>query len=230
MNNQAAGLEGKVIVITGGLGILSQAVAQSALARGARVALIDRTEPAHPGHHGELLVGATNLADLAAAQAALQKIAGLLGPIHALLNIAGAFEWQTIADGDFSAWQRLYEANVLTAAGSCIAAIPHMPAGGAIVNVAAAAAGRAALGMGPYAAAKSGVLRLTESLAEEVKPRGIRVNSVSPTVLDTPRNRLDMPDVDPASWLRPEVLARTMLYLCSPESAALTGANLLAGG
>jgi NAD(P)-dependent dehydrogenase (short-subunit alcohol dehydrogenase family) len=230
MTLPATALDGKLIVVTGGLGILGQAIAQLAVARGARVALIDRTEPPYPDHHGECLLGATDLADPTAARSAFQSIFDQLGPIHALLNVAGAFEWQPIADGDFTAWQRLFAANVLSAAGSCIAAVPHMPAGAAIVNVAAAAAARAGHGMGPYAAAKSGVLRLTESLAEELKPRGIRVNSVSPTVLDTPRNRLDMPDVDPATWLQPEVLARTLLFLCSPESAALTGANLLAGG
>jgi NAD(P)-dependent dehydrogenase (short-subunit alcohol dehydrogenase family) len=84
--------------------------------------------------------------------------------------------------------------------------------------------------MGAYTASKSGVLRFTEALAEELKPRGIRVNSVSPTVLDTPRNRIDMPEVDPASWLQPSELARTMLFLASAESKALTGANVLAGG
>jgi NAD(P)-dependent dehydrogenase (short-subunit alcohol dehydrogenase family) len=104
-----------------------------------------------------------------------------------------------------------------------------MPSGGAIINVAAAATTRAAAGMGAYTAAKSGVLRLTESLADELKGRGIRVNSVSPTVLDTPRNRADMPDADPGKWLKPSDLASTMLWLASSDSAALTGANLMAG-
>lgn len=230
MSTQASGLEGKLIVITGGLGILGQAIAQLALAGGARVALIDRTEPPYPPHHGELLPGATDLADPAAARSAFENISAQFGAIDALLNVAGAFEWQAIADGDFDAWQRLYQTNVLSAAAACMAALPHMPAGAAIVNVAAAATARAAHGMGPYAAAKSGVLRLTESLAEELKPRGIRVNAVSPTVLDTPRNRQDMPDVDPATWLKPQVLAATMLFLASPQSAALNGANLLVGG
>ena len=83
--------------------------------------------------------------------------------------------------------------------------------------------------MGAYTAAKSGVLRFTESLADELKSQGIRVNSVSPTILDTPRNRADMPDADPGKWLLPSDLAKTMLWLASPDSAALTGTNLLAG-
>ncbi len=230
MTQQASGLAGKLIVVTGGLGILGRAITQAAVDSGGIVALIDRVEPAHADHGASLVVSGIDLAELPSAQDAFAKIAGKLGPIHALMNVAGAFEWHRILDGGVAAWTDLYRANVLTAVGASIAALAHMPDGGAIVNVAAAAATRGALGMGAYTASKSGVLRLTEAMAEELKPRGIRVNSVSPTVLDTPRNRIDMPDVDPASWLQPADLARTMLFLVSAESRALTGANVLAGG
>lgn len=229
MAPQGLGLEGKLIVVTGGLGILGRAIADSAVESGAIVALIDRVEPAHANHSASLLVSGIDLAELPSAQDAFRRIADKLGPIHALINVAGAFEWHKILDGGVAAWTDLYRANVLTAVGASIAALAHMPDGGAIVNVAAAAATRSALGMGAYTASKSGVLRFTEALAEELKPRGIRVNSVSPTVLDTPRNRIDMPEVDPATWLQPTELARTMLFLASAESKALTGANLLAG-
>lgn len=230
MTREASDLQGKLIVVTGGLGALGRSIIEVAHGLGARVALIDRLEPPYPAHAAALLVGGTDLADLDSAHLAFDTIANELGPIHALLNVAGAFEWQKILDGGVDAWTLMYRANVLTAIGSSIAAIPHMPPGGAIVNVAAAAATRAAAGMGAYTAAKSAVLRLTESLAEELKPRGIRVNSVSPTVLDTPRNRADMPDADPARWLPPADLARAMLFLASADSNALTGANLMAGG
>jgi NAD(P)-dependent dehydrogenase (short-subunit alcohol dehydrogenase family) len=227
---QALGLEGKLIVVTGGLGILGRAITKVAVENGAIVALIDRVEPPHADHVASLLVSGIDLAELSSAQDAFRRIADQLGPVHALMNVAGAFEWHKILDGGVAAWTDLYRANVLTAVGASIAAIAHMPDGGAIVNVAAAATNRSALGMGAYTASKSGVLRFTEALAEELKPRGIRVNSVSPTVLDTPRNRIDMPKVDPATWLQPSDLARTMLFLASAESRALTGANLLAGG
>lgn len=230
MAPQGSGLEGKLIVVTGGLGILGRAITQAAVANGAIVALIDRVEPEHADHGASLLVSGIDLAELPSAQDAFARIADKLGPIHALMNIAGAFEWRKILDGGVAAWTDMYRANVLTAVGASLAALAHMPDGGAIVNVAAAAATRSALGMGAYTASKSGVLRFTEALAEELKPRGIRVNSVSPTVLDTPRNRIDMPEIDPASWLQPSELARTMLFLASAESKALTGANVLAGG
>lgn len=230
MPRPATDLEGKLIVVTGGLGILGRAIAEAALAHGARVALIDHVDAPQAEHGATLLVAGVDLAESASAQEAFRFIAEQLGPIHALMNVAGAFDWHKVLGGGVDAWTQLYRANVLTAVGSSIAAVPHMPAGSAIINVAAAAAGRAALGMGAYTAAKSGVLRLTEALAEELKPLGIRVNSVAPTVLDTPRNRADMPDADPSKWLAPADLARTMLFLASAESRALTGANLMAGG
>lgn len=229
MSHQESDLKGKLIVVTGGLGILGHAITQVAKDRGAVVALIDRVEPRNAEHGAALVVSGIDLADPESAKDAFKQIADQLGPVHALMNVAGAFAWNKVVDGGVAAWSEMYSANVLSAVGASLAVLEHMPSGGAIVNVAAAATTRAASGMGAYTAAKSGVLRLTESLADELKARGIRVNSVSPTILDTPRNRADMPDADPGKWLQPADLAKTMLWLASPDSAALTGANLLAG-
>lgn len=229
MSRQDSDLQGKLIVVTGGLGILGYAITQAANNMGAVVALIDRVEPRNADHGAMLVVSGIDLADAESAKDAFRQIAEKLGPVHALMNVAGAFDWNKVTDGGVDAWTNMYRANVLSAVGASIAALDHMGSGGAIVNVAAAATTRAAAGMGAYTAAKSGVLRLTESLADELKARGIRVNCVSPTVLDTPRNRADMPDADAGKWLQPADLARTMLFLASAQSKALTGANLLAG-
>ena len=229
MSRQDSDLQGKLIVVTGGLGILGYAITQAANNMGAVVALIDRVEPRNADHGAMLVVSGIDLADAESAKDAFRQIAEKLGPVHALMNVAGAFDWNKVTDGGVDAWTNMYRANVLSAVGASIAALHHMGSGGAIVNVAAAATTRAAAGMGAYTAAKSGVLRLTESLADELKARGIRVNCVSPTVLDTPRNRADMPDADAGKWLQPADLARTMLFLASAQSKALTGANLLAG-
>ena len=86
------------------------------------------------------------------------------------------------------------------------------------------AAAHAALGMGAYAAAKSGVARLTEAMAEELKDRGITVNAVLPSILDTAANRADMPKADPARWVSPQALARVVLFLLSDDAAPITGA------
>ena len=95
---------------------------------------------------------------------------------------------------------------------------------GRIVNVGAAGAVKAGLGMGAYAASKSGVMRLTEALAEETKAGTVNVNAVLPSIIDTPQNRADMPDANPADWVSPDDLAEVVLFLCSDASRAMTGA------
>lgn len=222
------GFSGKVVVVTGGFGALGRVVAQAAQQAGAKVALVDRG-PRPDGISADLAVGDVDLADFAAAERAFAKIGEAFGRIDALFNIAGAFEWSPVADAGADVWENLFRANVLTAAGASKAALSFMQSDASIVNIAAAATARAAKGMAPYTASKSGVLRLTESLADELKPRGIRVNSVSPTTIDTPRNRADMPKADTRDWVPPERLAQVLLYLASEEAASVTGANLRVG-
>jgi NAD(P)-dependent dehydrogenase (short-subunit alcohol dehydrogenase family) len=78
--------------------------------------------------------------------------------------------------------------------------------------------------MGAYAASKAGVMKLTESLAEELKGRGVTVNAVLPSIIDTAANRKDMPDADFSKWVTPDDLAAVMLFLASAEARAVTGA------
>jgi len=218
-------MSSKVLAVTGGFGALGRAIAAAAAADGYRVALIDRTPvPAAPD--AALALGGVDLADPAAADAAMEVIVARLGRLDVLVNAAGGFAWQTLADGDPGAWAALYAGNVLTAANASRAALPHLLAApdGRIVNVGANAAVKAAAGMGAYAAAKAGVHRLTESLAEELKGSGVTVNAVLPSIIDTPANRADMPDADPSIWVAPQDLARVILFLASPQARAVTGA------
>lgn len=96
--------------------------------------------------------------------------------------------------------------------------------GSSIVAVGAASAEPAGVGMAAYGAAKSGVARLIEALARELAPRGIRANAVLPSIMDTPRNRADMPDADPASWTSPAAVADAISFLAHPGSRAISGA------
>jgi NAD(P)-dependent dehydrogenase (short-subunit alcohol dehydrogenase family) len=135
-----------------------------------------------------------------------------------------------VAEGDEKAWERMFTLNVKTALNATKTALPFLiETQGAIVNVGANAALHAAAGMGAYAAAKAGVHKLTESLAQELKGR-VRVNAVLPSILDTPQNRKDMPKTDPALWVKPENLAKVMLFLASDEAREVTGALLPAMG
>jgi NAD(P)-dependent dehydrogenase (short-subunit alcohol dehydrogenase family) len=219
----------RVVVVTGAFGALGRAVAEAALASGLEVAAIDYAAVPSPGLSSEILaLGGVDLTDPAQAAAAIAAAADRFGRIDALFNIAGGFVWQTTEDGDPAAWERLYRLNVLTSLHASRAALPHLLAGGAgrIVNVGANAALKAGQGMGAYAASKAGVHRLTEALAEETKGRGVTVNAVLPSIIDTPANRADMPDADPGQWVSPADLAAVMLFLASPAAGAVTGALL----
>ena len=214
----------RVIVITGGHGVLGRAVLDAALADGLEVAVIDHAR-GQSAPEGVLELGGVDLTDAAEAWQAMGAVIERFGRLDALLNIAGGFVWQTVDDAE-PAWDRMFALNLKTALNASRAALPHLTASpeGRIVNVGANGALKAAAGMGAYAASKSGVHRLTESLAEELKSTSVTVNAVLPSILDTDQNRRDMPDADPGKWVQPSDLARVMLFLASPESRAITGA------
>jgi len=230
-------MQGKTIVVTGGLGALGSVVAETAAKRGASVALIDHAKDAPAGFTerlgaNALIVGGVDLTSLPAAETAMASIKAKFGRIDALLNIAGGFQWQTIADGEVDAWDRMYALNLKTTLNACKAALPYLLENGAgrIVNVGAGSALHAASGFGPYAASKSAVHRLTESLADELKLKGVTVNAVLPSIIDTALNRRDMPNADFSRWVAPGDLAAVMLFLASDEAKAVTGALIPVSG
>ncbi|MFC7379066.1 SDR family NAD(P)-dependent oxidoreductase [Brevundimonas sp. GCM10030266] len=214
----------RVILVTGGHGALGAAVVKAALADGLKVAIIDHAK-GHDAPDGVYELGGVDLTDPAEAIQAVNAAADHFGRIDALLNIAGGFVWQT-TDDEQPAWDKMFALNLSTALNASRAALPWLKASpeGRIVNVGANAALKSAAGMGAYAASKSGVHRLTESLAEELKSTSVTVNAVLPSILDTAQNRADMPDADPSKWVAPADLARVILFLASPEARAVTGA------
>jgi NAD(P)-dependent dehydrogenase (short-subunit alcohol dehydrogenase family) len=148
------------------------------------------------------------------------------------LNIAGGFVWQIANDGSLDVWDKMYAMNLKTALNASLAALPHLIESGAgrIVNVGAEAAIKSAAGMGPYAASKAAVHRLTESMADELKLKGVNVNAVLPSTIDTPANRASMPKADFSRWVPPADIAEAMLFLASEESRAITGALIPVSG
>ncbi|WP_075790772.1 SDR family NAD(P)-dependent oxidoreductase [Massilia putida] len=225
-------LDSRVIVITGGFGALGRAVAARLVAAGARVALLDRAPVAQADLPDvALALGSVDLGQEAGCQAAYAQVGATLGAVHGVVNVAGGFTWETVEGGTLASWDRMYETNVRTAVVSCRAALPYLLAsGGSIVNVGAAAAQKAGMGMGAYAASKAGVARLTEALAEELKDRGVTVNAVLPSIIDTPANRADMPGADATRWVAPDKLAAVIAFLLSDEASALTGACIPVNG
>ncbi len=219
-------LVGKTIAITGAFGALGTAVVQVLQARGASVAAIDRADaPRDPAALGAAsLHGGVDLGDAASAAAAFDAIAQRHGRLDGLVNIAGGFAWEKVQGGSLDTWDKLYQMNLRTAVAATQAALPHLPDGGRIINIGANGAVKAGAGMGAYAASKAGVMRLTEALAEELKSRGITVNALLPSIIDTPANRADMPDADFGAWVQPAQLAATIAFLLSDEAGAITGA------
>lgn len=216
-------MTGKRLAVTGAFGALGAAVARRAAAAGMRVAGLDQAPaPADPGPLAVAL-GAVDLSDPAAAAKAFSAVEAGLGGLDVLVNVAGAFRWETVADGDPATWAFLFKVNLATAVNASRAALPMLVASGqgAIVNIGAGAALKAGAGMGAYAASKSGVHRLTESLAEELKGR-VTVNAVLPSTIDTPANRRDMPDADFSKWVPADDLADVILFLAGARQ--VTGA------
>jgi len=230
-------LKGKTIVVTGGLGALGRVVVEAAAARGASVSALDHATQVPEGLETRLgakalFLGGIDLSAPAEAEKAMASVKTKFGRLDALLNIAGGFQWATLEDGAAESWDRMYALNLKTALNASKAALPYLLESGAgrIVNVGAQSALHAASGMGPYAASKSAVHRLTESLADELKLKGVTVNAVLPSIIDTPANRRDMPKADFDRWVAPADLAAVMLFLASDEAKAVTGALIPVSG
>jgi NAD(P)-dependent dehydrogenase (short-subunit alcohol dehydrogenase family) len=116
--------------------------------------------------------------------------------------------------------------NVKTAFVTTRAVVPGMIArkAGRIVNVTARPALVGGAGVGAYAISKAGVATLTRVLADEVREHGITVNAIAPSTIDTPANRAAMPDADHEAWVKPELIAATLVFLASDAAGATSGA------
>lgn len=221
----------KVLIVTGARGALGKVVAELARSRGARVASIDHAPSQGVATPDRIEIGGVDLSDAIQAKTAVDAAAKHFGRLDALVNIAGGFAFETVGDGDIKTWQRMYTLNVLTALNTSRAALPHLAASkaGRIVNIGATGALQAGSGMGPYAASKAGVHRLTEALASEWKGK-VTVNAVLPSIIDTKANRTDMPKADFSKWVTPQELAEVILFLASEAASGVTGALIPVGG
>lgn len=224
-------LSNRHVIVTGGLGVLGRAVGAVLAERGARVALIDRA-PVQDVPGMTAVIGGVDLTDPEATRSAFDLAGERLGGFDGLVNVAGGFRWETLETGSLESWDALYAMNLRSTVVACREALPRLITvpGAGIVNIGALAAQKAAMGMGAYAASKAGVARLTEALAEELKDRGVRVNAVLPSILDTPANRADMPDADTTRWVQPRALASVIAFLLSDGAGAVTGACIPVSG
>ena len=213
-------LEGKTIIVTGAAGILGEAVAKEAVSQGATVELVDVVD----GFSSEL--GRCHSVDLTDAEAVSACIA-TIGDFDGLANIAGGFDMGPgVHETTDEQWDFLFDINVRTLRRMLSAAVPVLIARGrgSVVNVGALGALHGVGQMGAYTAAKSTVMRLTEALSDEVRAAGVNVNAVLPSLIDTPRNRADMPVADHGTWVKPQDLASVICFLLSDAAQAVHGA------
>ncbi|MGQ9660208.1 MAG: SDR family NAD(P)-dependent oxidoreductase [Thermochromatium sp.] len=228
-------LTDKTFIITGASGNLGGATAHAFAAQGARLALIGRDPEALRRTQATLTAGADSLTlsvdllDPEQVAAMVEQVADYFGAIHGLINIAGGFSMGPLIQDTMDAeWDAMLDLNARTAFYSARAVIPKLlvTGQGVIINVAARAALRGVGRMGPYCISKAAVVTLTETLADELKSSGIRVNCVLPGTLDTPQNRAAMPDQDPSNWVGLDALADVIVFLASDLSRGITGAAI----
>jgi NAD(P)-dependent dehydrogenase (short-subunit alcohol dehydrogenase family) len=217
-------LDGHVAVVTGGTGALGRAVADAFQDAGATVIATSRrsAESGRPRLH----VTGVDLADEQAMLALGREVVERHGRCDHLVCCAGGWAGGTpLAETSLEAWQNQLTQNATTAFLAARAFLPAMLGAGrgSIVLVGSRTALEPAAGQVPYGVSKAAVVALTKALAAEVRDRGVTVDCVLPSVIDTPANRAAFPNADPARWVSPASLAATILWLSS-ETRDVSGA------
>lgn len=227
----------KIVMITGAAGALGKAVATAFSAAGASLVLVDLNAAALAERYREEtaphLCLAADLTDANSIRAAVDEANRRFGRIDVLCNIAGGFGMgECVHETTVVTWTRMMDMNAVTLLNAVQAVVPLMLAAGSgkIVNIGAGAGQHGQARMGAYSAAKSVVIRLTESMAAELREQNINVNCVLPSIIDTAQNRADMPDTDPKRWVAPADLAQVIQFLCSEAARAIHGVALPVSG
>jgi NAD(P)-dependent dehydrogenase (short-subunit alcohol dehydrogenase family) len=222
----------RTVVITGASGNLGRVVAKAFADLGARLALLDLKRGDLPDGANQVFLE-VDLFKPDSVGAAVGKALERFGRIDVLCNIAGGFRMGSpVHETKDADWDFLFGVNARSVLNTARAVVPTMlkGGGGKIVNIGAFAAQRGAANMGAYIASKSAVIRLTESMAAELREKNINVNCVLPTIIDTPENRKAMPNADPRKWVAPEDLAGVIVFLASDASRAIHGAAIPVAG
>jgi len=226
--------EGKVVLVAGGTGGLGRAVSLAFLGESARTIVTYRSETelaalrAEAGSNASLLEAQTvDVTDEAAVRDLVEGIVRRHGRLDVLVNTVGAYA------GGIKLWElekKTFEQmlNLNLRSGYALARAAVVPMlkqrSGAIANVAAKAAFDHGGGASAYAASKAAAVAMMDSLAEDLRGTGVRVNSILPSIIDTEANRRAMPDADFAAWPKPEELARVVLFLASDQAKVIHGA------
>ena len=227
--------KGRVVMITGGTGNLGQATAGAFAEMGAQLVLVDHNaEQQHVLYAGSavggpLLLSPMDVRDVEQAAHAVEEAVARFGRIDVLVNTVGGYEAGTpVQSTELKTWERMLGLNATSVFVMCRAVIPQMLAqhGGRIVNVAARAGSEGKANQSAYSVSKAAVIRLTETMAAELRQEGITVNCVLPGTIDTPENREARPNSDPAKWVTPESMAEVIRFLASDAARDVSGVAL----
>lgn len=226
----------KVVMVTGAIGNLGVVLTQAFQSSKAKLALVDRGEerlrqafPDLVGSPDYQLVNCADLMDEGAVEAAVAETMQHFGRIDVLVNTVGGYRaGKMLHETPIETWDFLLNLNGRSVFIACQKVIPRMlnQGSGKIVNVAARPGIEGQAGMAAYSASKSAVIRITESMAAELKDHGINVNCVIPGTIDTPQNRGTMPNADYNTWVTPESLADVILFLSSEAARDVHGAAI----
>lgn len=221
----------RTVVVAGGTGALGASVSRAFVSAGARVIATYRRQEefdALAKQAGANLIGVSlDVTDEGAVAKFVAETESKYGVIDALVIAVGGYAggkqmWET----DLATYELMLNLNLRAAFVMTRAVLPGMirQNRGAIVNVASKAGYGHAAGAAMYAASKAGVMALFDSLAEEVKPYNINVNSIVPSIMDTPSNRRAMPKADFTVWPKTDDIAKVIVYLCSEDARVIHGA------
>lgn len=230
----------RIVMVTGANGNLGSAIASAFADAHAHLILVGRDPERVRGALPELVndarawvAPATDLTDPAATQATVDAALARFGRLDVLVNTVGGYRaGRPVHEMTLEDWEFMMTLNARTAFIVSRAVVPAMieRSYGRIIHTASGAALEGRPRSSAYAASKSAVLRLTESLAAELKGNGINVNCVLPGTLDTPENREAMPKANRSRWVTLEDVARVYLFLASEAAQALHGALIPAFG
>jgi NAD(P)-dependent dehydrogenase (short-subunit alcohol dehydrogenase family) len=215
-----------LVVVTGGAGALGRAVVAEFRQAGAEVVAVDRAG-APLDEIGRLEGVHPVAAELSSSPQAAEAWAAIdaIGAPDTLVALAGGFRPSSLADLTEDGWEEMWRSNVASVLWCCQQAARRMAPGSAIVTVGSKTAVEGAAPVA-HATSKAAVVRMTELLAEELRPQGIRVNAVLPSVIDTPANRTWMSDDLAARAVSPQAIAKVIAFLAGPEAAPISGARI----
>ncbi len=228
--------EGQVATVTGGTGALGRYVVKAFMEEGARVAVsyfideeLSELKEMLGDRSSSLKAYKVDVTTEEEVEGFTSQVMRDFGSIDILVNVVGGYMGGIpVAKTSLKDWDFMMNLNLKSAFLCCRSVVPHMErrGRGRIINVSSRTGLEGEAEHAPYSISKAGIMRLTETLAEELKEKGINVNCIMPSIIDTPANRQAMPKADFSKWPKPWEVARVILFLASDDAALLHGASI----